>query len=224
MRILIIEDEERIANTIKKGLEQERYAVDTANDGLTGYDLASTEDYDCLIIDLMLPGMDGISICKKLRDNDITTPILVLTAKSQTADKVLGLDSGADDYLSKPFSFVELVARIRALTRRPKGIVPEVIHIQDLVLDTKKFTFKYNNVAVNLSHKEFSVIHYLMKNAGNVLAKDQIISHVWDYDANVLPNTVEVTIGNIRKKIEKSTGIKDSAIRAVRGFGYIIDK
>lgn len=224
MRILIIEDEERIANTIKKGLVQERYAVDIANDGLTGYDLASTENYDCMVIDLMLPGMDGITICQKLRDNDITTPILILTAKSQTHEKILGLDSGADDYLAKPFSFDELVARIRALTRRPKGFAKEIISVHDLTMDTKKFTFMYKNMTVNLSHKEFAVVHYLMKNAGNVLTKDQIISHVWDFDANILPNTVEVTIGNVRKKIEKVTGTKDATIRAVRGFGYIIDK
>lgn len=224
MRLLVIEDEQRIANTIKKGLEQERYAVDAAYDGATGYDLASTEEYDCMIIDVMLPKMDGITICRKLREKGVTTPILILTAKTQVEEKILGLDAGADDYLAKPFSFDELVARVRALTRRPKGLIGEIIRIKEAEIDARKFTFSLEGKPVYLSRKEFSVLHYLMKNAGNTITKDQIISHVWNFDADILPNTVEVTIGNIRKKVENSIGKKFTLIRALRGFGYTIDK
>ncbi len=136
MRILVVEDEHRIGTTIKKGLELEKYAVDLAFDGRDGLDLATTEEYDCLILDLMLPGIDGINICKKLRQDSIHTPILVLTAKSQTEDKILGLNSGADDYLTKPFSFEELLARVRALIRRPSGSQNPVLKTGDLELDT----------------------------------------------------------------------------------------
>src|SRR3989338_5637111 len=132
MRILVVEDEHRIANTIKKGLEQERYAVDVAYDGIHGFDLASSEDYDLCILDLMLPGMDGLTICKELRKKQIHTPVLILTAKGQVQDKVEGLDSGADDYLTKPFSFEELLARIRALTRRPKQTIRSLLTVSDL--------------------------------------------------------------------------------------------
>lgn len=216
MRILVVEDEHRIANTIKKGLEQERYAVDVAYDGTTGFDLASTEDYGLILLDLLLPGMDGLSICKSLRQKKIHTPILILTAKGQVQDKVAGLDAGADDYLTKPFSFEELLARIRALFRRPKPVASSVITAANLKLDSKEFTVHLRDKEVLLSSKEFALLEYLMRNSGKVLTKEQIIGHVWDYDADILPNTVEVNVRNMRRK--------EIPIQTVRGFGYKVNK
>ncbi len=222
MRILIVEDEHRIANTIKKGLEQEHFAVDVSYEGNDGYDLASTEEYDVLILDLMLPGKDGISICTDLRKNGIHTPILMLTAKGQIQDKVDGLDSGADDYLTKPFSFEELLARIYALSRRPKKLISDSITIDDLTLHTREYTVERSGKRIQLSSKEFSLLEYLMKHARKIVTKDQIISHVWDYDADVLHNTVEVYIKNLRAKIDHPFTKSKSLIHTVRGFGYKI--
>lgn len=222
MRILIVEDEHRIANTIKKGLEQERYAVDVVYNGNDGFDLASSEEYDLIILDLMLPGMDGLTICKELRKKQIHVPILILTAKGQIQDKVEGLDSGADDYLTKPFSFEELLARIRALSRRPKSSIDATLTVKDLKLDPKLFLVERAGKTIQLSSKEFSLLEYLMRYAKKVLTKEQIISHVWDYDANILPNTVEVNIRNLRKKIDHPFKDKKPLIHTVRGFGYKI--
>lgn len=222
MRILVIEDEHRIANTIKKGLEQETYAVDVVYTGPDGYDLASTEDYDSIILDLLLPEMNGLTICKELRKNQIHTPILMLTAKGQIQDKVQGLDAGADDYLTKPFSFEELLARIRALIRRPKTTLNERLIVQDLQLDTKEYGVERAGKQIQLSSKEFSLLEYLMRNANSILTKDKIIGHVWDYDADILPNTVEVYIRNLRNKIDLPFKNKKPLIQTVRGFGYKI--
>ncbi|MBI5127373.1 response regulator transcription factor [Candidatus Roizmanbacteria bacterium] len=221
MRILVVEDEHRIANLIKKGLEQESYAVDVAYNGDDGYDLASTEEYDTIILDLMLPGLDGIKITENLRKEKIHTPILILTAKGQIQDKVKGLDSGADDYLTKPFSFEELLARVRALMRRPKTAVTENLVASDLTLNSKTFEVKRGGKSIELSSKEFSLLEYLMRNKSRILTKDQIISHVWDYDADILPNTIEVYIKNLRNKVD--VGFKKKLINTVRGFGYKIE-
>lgn len=222
MRILIVEDEHKIANAIKKGLEQERYAVDVAYDGTNGYDLAVTEDYDLIILDLMLPHVSGIEICHKLRNQGIHTPILILTALDQVQDKVTGLDSGADDYITKPFSFEELLARLRALIRRPKGILNNILQIADLTLNPQTYEVYRNKTEIKLSHKEFMLLEYLMRNTNRIITKDEIISHVWDYDADVLPNTVEVFIKNLRNKIEAPFKSRDQLIHTVRGFGYIL--
>ncbi len=222
MRILVIEDEHRIANTIKKGLEQERYALDVAYKGNEGFDLASTEEYDVILLDLMIPEMDGITVCKKLREQGIHTPVLILTAKSQIRNKVEGLDSGADDYLTKPFSFEELLARIRALTRRPKNTNNTTLEVEDLKLDPKTYEVERDKVKIQLSSKEFSLLEYLMRNPNTTLTKEQIIAHVWDYDADILPNTVEVYIKNLRTKIDQPFNNKQNLIRTVRGFGYRI--
>lgn len=179
MRVLVVEDEHKIAASIKKGLEQERFAVDIAYTGNDGLDLATTEDYDLVILDRLLPQIDGIEICKKLRRENIHTPVLMLTAKGQTEDKIAGLDSGADDYVTKPFSFEELLARVRALVRRPKNTLKSILKIANLTLDTKTFEVKRGKEKINLSSKEFSLLEYLMRNQGKVLTKDQIISHVW---------------------------------------------
>ncbi len=222
MRILVVEDEHKIAAAIKKGLEQEKYAVDVAYTGTDGYDMASAEEYDGVLLDVMLPGMDGITIAKKLRHANIHTPILMLTAKGQTEDKVAGLDNGADDYLTKPFSFEELLARIRALTRRPKSSLGTMLTVGPLTLDTRSYEVKRSGVTIPLSSKEFSLLEYLMRHPNTVLSRDQIIAHVWDYDADILPNTIEVYIKNLRNKIDASYPESEHLIRTVRGFGYKI--
>ncbi|OGD54413.1 DNA-binding response regulator, partial [Candidatus Beckwithbacteria bacterium RBG_13_35_6] len=209
------------ANAIKKGLEQETFAVDVAYDGEQGFDLASTEDYDVIILDLMLPKIDGMEICIKLRrEENIHTPILMLTAKGQLDDKVNGLNCGADDYLVKPFAFTELLARIRALVRRPKTSLDPVLRIGDLSLDTLSFEIKRGGKSISLSKKEFSLLEYLLRNKGKILTKDQIINHVWNYDADILPNTVEVYIGYLRNKVDRPFKDKPKLIKTVRGFGY----
>ena len=222
MRILVVEDEHRIANMIKKGLEQERFAVDIAYTGNDGYDLASSEDYDLIILDLMLPGLSGLEICKQLRARHFHSPILLLTAKSQIQDKVEGLDAGADDYVTKPFSFEELLARVRALTRRPKTTLKPVLTVADLNLDSANFQVIRDNMQISLSGKEFSLLEYLMRHKNKILTKDTIISHVWNYDADILPNTVEVYIRNLRNKIDIPFKNKKPLIQTVRGFGYKI--
>ena len=216
MRILVVEDEHKIANSIKKGLEQESYAVDLAFTGNEGYDLASIEEYDLIILDILLPGIDGIEICKKLRKGQIHTPILILTAKGQISDKVEGLNSGADDYLTKPFAFEELLARIRALSRRPLISQGSTLQVGDLSLNTLTFEVKRGDKSISLSSKEFALLEFLLRHKNQILKKDQIINHVWDYDADVLPNTIEVYIGYLRKKVG------GDFIQTVRGFGYKI--
>lgn len=219
MRILVVEDEYKIANSIKKGLEQERFSVDVSFEGNEGLDLASTEEYDLIILDLMLPGISGIEICKKLRDLKIQTPILMLTAKGQTQDKVVGLNSGADDYLTKPFAFEELVARVRALIRRPHTMQGDILTFNDLSLNAQTFEVTRGNSTIKLSSKEYALLEYLMRHPNQILTKDQIISHIWDYEADILPNTVEVYIGYLRKKIDNGN---NPLIQTVRGFGYRI--
>src|SRR3990172_5923727 len=224
MRILVVEDEHRIANSIKKGLEQERYAVDVAYTGTDGFDLASTEDYDGIILDVLLPEMNGIEICKELRKNKIHVPILMLTAKGQTQDKVEGLDAGADDYMTKPFSFDELLARVRAITRRQGTILNTILSVEDLSLDNKQYLVKRGKNIIKLSSKEFSLLEYLINHKNTIVTKDQIISHVWDYDADILPNTIEVYIKNLINKIYKPFTNKKPLIHTVRGFGYKIEE
>ncbi len=221
---MVVEDEHKIANSIKKGLEQEAYAVDAAYDGESGFDLALNEDYDVIILDLMLPKLDGIEVCKQLRANQVHTPILMLTAKGQLNDKVEGLNAGADDYLVKPFAFAELLARVKALTRRPRNSIGSVLTVEDLSLDTLTFEVKRANKPIELSKKEFALLEYLLRNQGRTLTKDQIINHVWDYDADVLPNTVEVYIGYLRNKIDRPFKDKPPLIHTVRGFGYKIGR
>jgi DNA-binding response OmpR family regulator len=219
MRILIIEDEHKIANSIKKGLEQESYAADVAYDGDDGLASAMAEDYDAIILDRMLPGVDGMEICRQLRQAKKHTPILMLTAKDQIRDRVEGLNAGADDYLVKPFSFEELLARIRALLRRPKETAGAVLQVADLVLNPVTYEVKRNNKVIELSQKEFSLLEYLMRNQSQVLSKDNIISHVWDFESDILPNTVEVYIGYLRNKIDRPFK-SPKLIQTLRGFGY----
>jgi DNA-binding response OmpR family regulator len=223
MKILVVEDEHKIANSIKKGLEQESYAVDVAYDGEEGFDLASTEGYDVMILDLMLPKMDGLTICKKLREEEnVNTPILILTARGEIEDRVKGLNSGADDYLSKPFAFAELLARIKALGRRPKKTLDTILKTEDLTLNTLTYEVKRDDKDIQLSKKEYALLEYLLRHKGSVLTKDQIINSVWNYDSDILPNTVEVFIGYLRNKIDRRYKNKKPLIYTVRGFGYKI--
>lgn len=220
----MVEDEHKIAGSIRKGLEQESYAVDLAFDGEEGFDLASSEDYDLIILDILLPKMDGIQVCSKLRSAQIHTPIIMLTAKGQVEDKVAGLDSGADDYLTKPFAFEELLARIRALIRRPKNTVGAKLNFEDLELDTLTYEVNRGGKLISLTAREYAILEYLLRHPNQVIKKEQIINHIWDYDADVLPNTVEVYIGYLRDKIDRPFPDKKNLILTIRGFGYKLGK
>jgi len=222
MKILVVEDEHRIAQSIKKGLEQEHYTVDVCYTGTDGFDLASSEEYDGIILDLMLPSMDGLEIVRRLREKQNHTPVLILTAKGQIQDKIVGLDTGADDYLTKPFSFEELLARLRAITRRPKNVVDAVLTVADLTLNTRTFQVTRASQSITLTGKAFTLLEYLMRHPGQTLSKDQITMHVWDYNADILPNTVEVTIRNLRQKIDEPFSNQKPLISTMRGFGYMI--
>lgn len=220
MRILVVEDEHKIAGAIKRGMEQERYAVDIAYDSDEGLSMALTDDYDVLILDRMLPGLiDGVEIAKEVRANNIHTPILFLTAKDSVGDRVSGLNAGADDYLVKPFAFEELIARVRALLRRPPETLPSVLRLDDLEMNLVTGLVKRGGKNIQLSAKEFALLEYLLRNQNMVLSKHQIISHVWDYDADILPNTVEVFVGYLRNKLERPFR-GPHLIHTVRGFGY----
>jgi len=220
MKLLVIEDEHKIAHSIKKGLEQESFVVDVAYDGVTGYDMAESGGYDALIVDVMIPEMDGITLCKELREAKVHTPILILTAKGQLQNKVDGLNAGADDYLTKPFAFEELLARIRALTRRPPQTMEISLSLADLELNPSTFEVTRDKRSIHLSNREFSLLEYLMRHKNQIVTKDQIINHVWNYDADVLPNTVEVYIGYLRNKIDKPFSQSEPLIHTIKGFGY----
>ena len=224
MRILVIEDDRKIANAIKKGLEQESYACDIQYDGRNAIGPALHINYDLIILDRMLPGeIDGINICKAIRKEGKNVPILILTAKDKIGDRVEGLNAGADDYLIKPFAFEELLARVRALLRRPNHNLGVILKVEDLTLDTNSFIVQRDNKKIILSSTEFKLLEYLMRNPNRILTKDNIIEHVWDYDADILPNTVEVYIGYLRNKIDRLHP-KTSLIHTIRGFGYKIGK
>ena len=224
MRILVVEDEHKIANSIKKGLEQESYAVDVAYTGTDGFDLGIGEDYDLIILDILLPGMNGIEVCRKLRQQNRHVPILMLTAKGQISDKVEGLNCGADDYLTKPFAFEELLARVRALSRRPPSTTGTVLNVDDISLNTVSYEIKRGGTQLQLSNKEFALLEYLLRHPNQILTKEQIIGHVWNYNADILPNTVEVYIGYLRNKIDKPFPKKPNLIQTIRGFGYKIGR
>ncbi|MGC1177051.1 MAG: response regulator transcription factor [Candidatus Saccharimonadales bacterium] len=219
MRILVVEDEHKIAQALKEGLEEERYAVDVVHDGEDGLNYATAEEYDLLILDVMLPSMDGFEVCRKIRERALPTPILMLTAKDQNRDIVRGLNTGADDYLAKPFSFEVLLARVKALLRRPPDTLGEVLQADNLILDTISHEVKRAGKIIPLSTKEYALLEYLLRNKNRTLSKNNIMSHVWDFDADILPNTVEVFITYLRAKIDKPfKGAR--LIQTVRGFGY----
>lgn len=226
MRILIVEDERKIARALGRALKNEKYAVDISYDGTDAYAMAGMIDYDLLILDRMIPGdYDGLSLTKKLREEGKNVPILLLTALGATQDKTEGLDGGADDYLTKPFALDELLARVRALLRRPQTSVETVLKVAGLSLDLNTHEVLRNDQKIELTNKEFSLLEYLVRNAGRPVSKEQIIAHVWDYDADILPNNIEVYISYLREKVDKPfKDNKDKLIKTVRGLGYKIDE
>lgn len=222
MRILVVEDEHKIAAAIKRGLSQQSYATDVAYTGDDGLAMATTEPYDLIILDRMLPGsIDGIGILQKLREMGNHVPVLLLTAKDRVLDRAEGLNAGADDYLVKPFAFVELIARVRALLRRAPSTQTPILRYADLELDQAAMIARRDNTDINLTAKEFALVEYLITHAETTLSKETLTEHVWDYDADILPNTVEVYIGYLRNKIDKPfTG--QNLIHTRRGFGYYL--
>lgn len=226
MRVLIIEDEYKIAQALKRGLASEGYAVDVVMNGDDGLASALNDPADVVILDRMLPGgYDGISILREMRLSGIQTPVLVLTAKDAISDRVDGLDAGADDYLVKPFAYEELLARVRVLTRgKDQKVAAPEIRYKELTLDLRSKLLYRTTDRIELSLREFSLMDYLMRNAETVLSKQQIIDHVWNYDADILPNTVEAFIAMLRNKIDKPYAPSTSYIQTVRGFGYKLEK
>lgn len=220
MRVLIIEDEHKIANALKRVFQQEHYAVDVCYDGEEGLAMGTNQPYDIMIIDLGLPKKDGLQVIKELRQQSVHTPVIVLTAKGSTSEKVAGLDAGADDYILKPFAMDEVLARVRALLRRPADQQTTVLEAEDLTLNTTTYEVKRGGKVIPLTSKEFSLLEYLLRNKGRPLSKDEIIGHVWDYDADVLPNTVEVYIRYLRQKIDDP--FDKPIIYTARGFGYSV--
>lgn len=222
MRVLVIEDEHKIARALGKALQQETFAVDIAYDGDEGYAMATTEPYDIAIIDRMIPGeYDGLAIVKAMRDAKIHTPVLFLSALDSIQERTKGLDAGADDYLVKPFALEELLARVRALLRRPVEQQSAQLTAGDLTLDTITYTVERAGKVIQLTSREFALLEYLLRNQGRPISKETIISHVWDYDANILPNTVEVYVKYLRAKIDAP--FKTPLIHTVRGFGYKLE-
>lgn len=215
MRILIVEDERRLSDIIKKGFVEDGFAVDQAFDGEEGQYLAESEDYDLIVLDLMLPKIDGIEVCKNLRKKEIKTPILMLTARSETVDKVRGLDSGADDYITKPFSFIEFRSRVHALIRRSHQEGSPVLALNGLTLDPLKHKVTRDDKDISLTPKEFAILELLMRHKGEVVTRTMIIEHVWNYDFDGMSNVVDVFVATLRKKI-------DGLIKTVHGVGYII--
>jgi DNA-binding response OmpR family regulator len=218
MRILVIEDEEGIAKFLKAGLESEYFAVDLAEDGEKGSYLAKTNDYDMIILDNMLPKKNGAEVCQEIRATGKNTPIIMLSARGEMGIKVELLNKGADDYMTKPFSLEELLARIRALLRRPHYVSSEVLTIDDLVMDTKRHTVKRGEKEIYLTRKEFMLLEYLLKHRDSVVSRGMIMEHVWDMNADPFSNTIESHILNVRKKI--SAKGKKNLIHTLPGVGY----
>lgn len=220
MRILVVEDEKKIADFIKRGLKEEGYAIDAAYDGEEGQFLAKTNPYDLILLDLMLPKLDGLTLCKNLRKSNIRTPIIMITAKDTVEDKVTGLDSGADDYITKPFAFEELLARIRAVLRPKETKTTNVLKAGDLVLDLVTHKVKRSGADIALTAKEYALLEYMMRNAGKVITRTMISEHVWDADFDTFTNVIDVYINYLRKKIDSGSAKK--LIQTVRGRGYIL--
>ena len=222
MKVLVIEDDKQTAETIRDGMK-DYYAVDVALTGEDGEYQASVNDYDAIVLDIVLPGMNGVEVCKKIRENGIKTPILMLTGKVDTKDKVTALDSGADDYLTKPFKFAELLARIRALMRRiPSTLDSTSLSVGDLSLDVSTNKVMYKDKAIPLRRKEFGLLEYLMRNAGQTLTRGMILEHVWDSSTDPITNTVDVHINYLRDKVDRPFGTK--LIKTAHGLGYKIEK
>lgn len=220
MRILVIEDEKKVANFIKRGLEEEHYAVDIAYDGETGLYMTEVNEYDLVVLDLMIPRLDGWEVLKRIRDNKNNVPILILTAKDSTDDIVRGLDSGCDDYLTKPFEFKEFLARIRALLRRDKAEKEPILKVADLTLSPITHKVTRGGKEIELTSKEYALLEYFMRNPGKVLTRTMISEHVWDYHFDSMTNVIDVYVNYLRKKIDKD--FEPKLIHTIRGVGYIL--
>ena len=220
MRLLVVEDEKKVASFVRKGLEEEGYAVDVAADGESGLELALDQVHDLIILDIHLPRMNGLRVLQELRRKKVKIPVLLLTVRATIEDKVLGLDAGADDYLTKPFAFQELVARVRALLRRRAEAEPPVLQIADLVLDPARRTVFRGGEKIELTAKEYTLLDYLMRNPGRVLTRTLIGEHVWDYDFDTATNVIDVYVNYLRKKID--AGRETKLIHTVRGVGYML--
>jgi two-component system copper resistance phosphate regulon response regulator CusR len=221
MRILVVEDQRNVARVVAKGLREQGYAVDVSYDGAEASERLELETYDLAILDLMLPGLDGIEVCRRLRERGATTPVLMLTARDDKASRIEGLDTGADDYLTKPFDFDELLARVRALLRRAPVYVPSSLVIGDLVLDATRHVATRAGRPVELTAKEFSVLEYLMRNPGRIVSREELSAHVWDERFDPFSNVIEVYIGRLRKKIDGESDVK--LIHTRRGAGYLLE-
>ncbi len=220
MRVLIVEDEIRLNNIIKKGFVEDGFAVDQAFDGEEGLYLAESEQYDLIVLDLMLPKIDGVTVCKNLRKKKSKTPIIILTAKSTVEDKIMGLDSGADDYITKPFSFNEFRSRVHALIRRSHQDPSPTLEVDGLILNPLSHVVTRDKKQIKLTPKEFAILELLMRNRGEVTTRTNIIEHVWDYNFDGMSNIVDVLVVTLRKKI--NNGYKQKLIKTVHGVGYVI--
>jgi two-component system copper resistance phosphate regulon response regulator CusR len=220
MKILLVEDEQKIANFIERGLKEEHYIVDVAYDGENGSYMAQVYDYDLIILDIMLPEKDGVRVCTDLRKKKIDTPILMLTARDSIQDRILGLDSGADDYLTKPFAFEELLARVRALLRRKQSGNTMLLKVNDLELDQRTHRVTRAGTEIELTNKEYNLLEYLMLNANHVVTRTMLYEHVWDVHFDTFTNVVDVYINYLRNKIDKNHD--KQLIHTVRGTGYML--
>lgn len=221
MRLLLVEDDRKISSFVIKGLEQAGFAVDHAADGDEGLHLALSESYDAIIVDIMLPGLDGLSLIEEVRKKRINTPVIVLSAKRSVDDRIRGLQSGSDDYLTKPFAFAELLARVQALIRRASGTVePTVLAYDDLSLDLLKREVVRGDRAIDLQPREFSLLEYMMRHAGRVVSKTMILEHVWDYNFDPQTNVVDVLVCRLRNKVDRDFDKK--LIHTIRGVGYVL--
>jgi len=222
MRILVVEDEKKVAHFIKKGLEEEHYAVDTAYDGETGLYMAEVNEYDLIVLDLMIPKIDGLEVLKRTRENKNNVPILVLTARDSVGDVVKGLDAGCDDYLTKPFEFIEFLARIRALLRREKIDKEPILKIADLTLSLVTHNVTRKSKEIELTSKEYALLEYFMRNPDKVLTRTMISEHVWDYHFDSMTNVIDVYVNYLRKKIDKD--FEPKLIHTIRGVGYLMKR
>ena len=219
MRILLVEDEKNVAGFIKKGLTEEFYTVDASVNGEDGFLMATTTEYDLIILDIMLPDINGIELCRRIKNHNIKTPVLMLTAVDSIESKVKGLDSGADDYLTKPFAFEEFLARVRALLRRPT-LMSALLKVSDLTLDPVRHEAKRGGQIIQLTWKEFALLEYLMRNKGRILSRTKIFDHIWGDDLDTSSNVVDVYISYLRDKIDKNYSPK--LIHTVRNVGYVL--
>jgi DNA-binding response OmpR family regulator len=220
MRVLVVEDEARLASALARGLEEAGFEVSLADDGSAGYRMGRDLELDVIVLDLMLPGLSGLEVCRRLRADGVWTPILVLTAKDQESDETDSLDSGADDYLRKPFSFSVLVSRCRALARRGPVQLPAEVRVGDLVLDPRRRAVRRGQVDVPVSRREFALVEYLAHNVGKVCSKEEILGAVWGVDRKRDPNVVEVYVGYLRRKLDEPFGVE--SLVTVRGRGYVL--